>query len=139
MNIGERIKQFRENRGWTQKSLSRVSGVPQATISKTERGLVKPLFESVWQIAQAFEVGIDALAGIPQTEDEKLAGLAPDVLAQLKSDPALAEALQNPDIVGLLKALSLEFGRPSSPKDKDLQAVLRAALRLVGGVETTKR
>lgn len=83
-------------------------------------------------------MGIDALAGIPQTEDEKQAGLAPDILAQLKSDPALAEGLQNSDIVGLLKALSPEFGRPSSPKDKDLQAVLRAALRLVGGAETTK-
>ena len=47
MNIGERIKAQRDKKGWSQRELSRQSGVPQGTISRLESGAHQDISMSV--------------------------------------------------------------------------------------------
>lgn len=62
MAIRERIKALREKRGWTQNHLAEVSGVPQPTIWRLERGLIRNPKSAVLQrLAQALEVTADYL------------------------------------------------------------------------------
>lgn len=129
MNIGGRIQRCRKERGWTQKQLAGKSGVPQAAISKIERGAVKPLFETVQRLAQAFEMGLDELAGIPVSRGRKKTNLEPAVLNLLQEKPVLAEALRNPEIAGLISRLSP--GYPVTSKKENLQVLLSEAMKMV--------
>ena len=130
MNIGKRIRLFRENRGWSQETLAQESGVPQATISKSERGKVNPLFETVLKISGALEIGLDKLVGIQFERTGK--GIDQTLLWQLEEEPSLVEALKNSEIVKLVKELSPEF--PSSKvtsKNNDLKILLNAANKIL--------
>lgn len=129
MDIGKRIRQLREELGWTQEALAKVCGVPQAAISKIERGKTKPLYETIFKIGQAMEVDLNTLAGIPTSE--KVRGLDSSILFLLESDPSLAETLKNPEIVQLLRALSSEYGLSRLSKRKDLMILLQNAVRLL--------
>ena len=129
MNIGDRIQRCRKERGWTQKQLAEKSGVPQAAISKIERGQVKPLFETVYRIAGAFGMGMDELAGIPASKSGKKTELDPTLLSLLKANPALADALKNPEIAKLVKELPLNY--PHSATKKDILALLKVASRML--------
>ncbi|MBI4855828.1 MAG: helix-turn-helix transcriptional regulator [Acetobacterium woodii] len=54
MNIGERIKIEREQRGWSQEALAFSAGVSQRCISHYELGQREPQFEAVEKIMRAF-------------------------------------------------------------------------------------
>lgn len=69
MNIGSRISQLRESRGWTQEQLSSSLGISRAALSHYEKNRREPDTETLTKVADLFQVSIDYLVGrtnIPQ-------------------------------------------------------------------------
>ena len=54
MNIGNKIKQYRELNKMTQKDIAEVLGVEPGTISKYESGMIEPNIESIKKLAETF-------------------------------------------------------------------------------------
>ena len=67
MNIGNKIKQYRENKKMTQKEIAEILGVEPATISKYESGMIEPRIESLKKLSNIFEITLDELVN----DDEK--------------------------------------------------------------------
>lgn len=61
MNIGSRIKEYRENKKMTQKDIAEILEVESATISKYESGMLEPNIESLKRLAKIFEITVDEL------------------------------------------------------------------------------
>lgn len=61
MNIGERIKVIRKQKNMTQETLANTLGVQRSAISKYEKGIVSPSWETIEKIAASFEMSIDQL------------------------------------------------------------------------------
>ena len=61
MNLGNKIKLYRENKKMTQKEIAEIIGVEPATISKYESGMIEPNIEALKKISEIFEVTLDKL------------------------------------------------------------------------------
>ena len=80
MNIGNKIKQYRELNKMTQKDIAEVLGVEPGTISKYESGMIEPNIESIKKLAETFKITIDELL----KEEEKFDVSKVDVLKALR-------------------------------------------------------
>ncbi len=61
--FGERLRQLREARGWSQRELAERSGVPYFTIYRCERGTHdEPRVGMAAKLARALGVSLDVLA-----------------------------------------------------------------------------
>lgn len=70
---GERLRQIRTERGWSQERLGEVIGVSRSAISKIEKGTVPdPKLEQVAKMAEALGVSAEWLSG--WTDDRRPAG-----------------------------------------------------------------
>jgi transcriptional regulator with XRE-family HTH domain len=75
MGLGQRLKQLRQQAGFTQKQLEERSGVPQNTISRIELESVKAISSTTLMgLARALHVSTDALLGMDEPESDE----APD-------------------------------------------------------------
>jgi putative transcriptional regulator len=64
--IGERIRELRAERAWSQDELVRRSGLSKGTIQNLETGRHDPRLSSLYRLAEAFGVAVHALmAGHP--------------------------------------------------------------------------
>jgi transcriptional regulator with XRE-family HTH domain len=63
MNIGGRIAQLRDQRGWTQEELSTSLGISRAALSHYEKNRREPDTETLTKVADLFHVTIDYLVG----------------------------------------------------------------------------
>lgn len=61
--LGERIKEKRLERGWTQSQLGKKIGVRAGTISWWEHNGASPNIYAVWDLADVFGCTIDELCG----------------------------------------------------------------------------
>jgi len=61
--IGERIRELREAKGWTQDDLAEAAGIHRVTIAKYEAGKVEPKSTSLSRLAAALEVDAGFLLG----------------------------------------------------------------------------
>ena len=62
MTLGKRIKQLRQQRGWSQAQLSKKLNVHQKQISGYERGIHSPSIELLVRMAELFNVSFDYIA-----------------------------------------------------------------------------
>jgi transcriptional regulator with XRE-family HTH domain len=70
MPLGEFIKRAREEKGWSQRDLSRRSGVSISTIHNLEQGLVKTLrLETARLLARSLGVSVDQMADAAKESD----------------------------------------------------------------------
>ncbi|MCH4984907.1 helix-turn-helix domain-containing protein [Macrococcoides goetzii] len=70
MTFGERLKELRVKKGWTQEQLGEKIGVQKAAINKYEKGLIKnPKDKTINKLAKLFNVSPSYIRGY---EDEKL-------------------------------------------------------------------
>jgi len=68
MPLSDHLRQIRERKGWTQNHLAEVSGVPQPSIWRLEKGLIlNPKSGLLRKLAAALEVSMDYLV----TEEDK--------------------------------------------------------------------
>ncbi len=70
MTFGERLRHFRELRGFTQEQLAAEIGVAKTTITGYERGNRKPDVTKIRKLANALSVSGSELLGIEQEQEE---------------------------------------------------------------------
>ena len=63
-DIGERIRGWRRERGWTQAQLAKKAGLAPGTVSRLESGEVRPLGRTAHQLAEALGVEQERLLGL---------------------------------------------------------------------------
>ena len=72
--IGEKVYWHRDERGWTQEELAKVSGISATTISHIESGAIEqPRMNTIRRLARAFGMSTDAFL----RSEEPAAPLAP--------------------------------------------------------------
>jgi len=64
--IGQRIVQTRERKGWKQRTLATVTGIPVPTLNRIERGLQSVFAERMVTLARALDVSADYLLGLDE-------------------------------------------------------------------------
>ncbi|MBI3317046.1 MAG: helix-turn-helix transcriptional regulator [Candidatus Omnitrophica bacterium] len=77
-NLGERIRQFRKQRGLTLVEISKRTGVAQATLSRIETGTMTGTVESHEKIAEAIGIGLAELYGTVDSRLDKTSVLKKD-------------------------------------------------------------
>lgn len=69
MELSGRLRQIRRDKGFTQKQLEELSGVPQNTISRIEIGTIKVITTpTLIALARALGVTTDYLLGLDESE-----------------------------------------------------------------------
>lgn len=63
MTFGEKLREFRKRKGWSQKKLSAKSGIHQQTISAYERGDFMPTITTLEWLVVALETTSTELLG----------------------------------------------------------------------------
>lgn len=63
MKFEDRLKKYREDKGWTQAELGEKSGVSSRMIQRYEAGTSRPRWDAAEKIAQALEVPVAELLG----------------------------------------------------------------------------
>ena len=61
MEIGKHLRHVRESHGLMQKELASRAGLDRSYISKLERGLVDPTFNTLLKIAKSYELSVGNL------------------------------------------------------------------------------
>lgn len=61
MELGNRVRELRQERGWTQERLAEASGIHTTYISGVERGLRNVSIDNVHRLAVALEVSVREL------------------------------------------------------------------------------
>lgn len=71
MTVGERLKQLRQAKGWSQAQLAQKLGVHQKQISAYERGVHAPSTDFLVRVGELCNVSLDYLAGESRTEQPR--------------------------------------------------------------------
>lgn len=67
MSIGDKIQEYRKEKGITQETLAKLAGIPYTTLAKIESGQVKnPTINTLIKIAAALEITLDELINLKQ-------------------------------------------------------------------------
>jgi len=68
MALGERIRELRKERGWSQAELGKLIGTDSQYVSRYENGRITPSADALVRIASALEVSTDylLLEGVPR-------------------------------------------------------------------------
>ncbi len=69
MNVAERLKNLRKEKGFTQIKMQMLTGIDQSHYSKMERGKRYYTYEQLRKIALVLDTSMDYLAGI--TDEKK--------------------------------------------------------------------
>ena len=142
MNIGERIKQCRKNRGLTQTKLSELLKISPMTVRRWEWGERKPDIDIMPKLADTLNTSVEYLMGLPKrvTQFNTLEDIAPlmEKVADEESN------LETPISVGKTKDMYIikEGEREYLiPNDEDGRKIfidfLRCSLKGIGLSETS--
>jgi transcriptional regulator with XRE-family HTH domain len=127
--LGERVRFFRQGKGWSQAKLAEVSGVPKAYISDLENGEAgRPNIQYMYSIAVSLEKTLDDLLNetAPSSQKQrtrKKEEELPPGLAELQQELQLSDA-----DVDMLAQLNFRGNRP---RDKEGWRFLWDALKMV--------
>ncbi|MEI2779042.1 MAG: helix-turn-helix transcriptional regulator [Tetrasphaera sp.] len=92
-NLGEYLREQRENARLSVRQLSEMAGVSNPYLSQIERGLKKPSAEILQQLAKGLSVSAESLyvrAGLLDPSEHGEEGDLPGTRAAIKSDPRLS-------------------------------------------------
>lgn len=87
--LAQRIRRWREARGWNQQALADRAGFARSTLSKIENGLLSPTFEILLKLALGFDCD---LADLVRAEQPSLVGRM-----VIDRGAAAGEAIVNPN------------------------------------------
>ena len=59
--IGQKIKSYRKSNGWSQVELAKILGVGKSTIANYEKGYRSPRQNTIFQLADVFNISVDDL------------------------------------------------------------------------------
>lgn len=83
--IAERIKQLRDQNGYTQSYLAKKLGITRSGVNAWEMGISVPSTQYVVELAMFFNVSTDFLLGVNSTATVNVAGLDDDDIALVQS------------------------------------------------------
>lgn len=92
MTIGERIKELRQEKKWTQRDLGNALGFTAVAIGSWEHGRTTPSMNAIKEIAKVFDVPVDYIVGNIMTradgseEAKAMLKVAENEINQLKAD-----------------------------------------------------
>ena len=109
MNIGERIRYYRELRGLSQQQLSDFSGIPLGTLKKYEIGNRNPKEEPLQRIADALHISISSFHDI---DFETIGDIAPYFFAIAKLGEVQFHGKKNEDGKFDVGDLTISFKSP---------------------------
>lgn len=69
--IGDRIRRYRRQRGWTQQILADFAGLSRMSLSNHEMGKFYPSPRSLYYISDALEVSVEELLDIPSCSEQR--------------------------------------------------------------------
>ena len=105
MNIGENIKKYRKEKGFTQSQLSKLSDIPVITLGRYERGERNPSIDILNKIALALGVQINQLCStesfVTRATFEKFMNdnnlSEKEFMELVKNNPNLTDEFEKPD------------------------------------------
>ena len=74
--LGEKVRNLRETRGWSQAELAKRAGITKSAISTYEQGIRTPSTDVLFSLAKAFCVSADYLLGLTAHRVVELDGLS---------------------------------------------------------------
>lgn len=114
MHIGEKIKQYRESKGWTLSRLAQESGVSKPYLSQIENTPNKKISaELLYSISNALDVTMADLMGKSTVRSEENA--VPAVPESLRS--FAEKAMLNEETVNMLANIKYRGKQPSEERD----------------------
>lgn len=126
MDIGERIKELRNNKHFTAKELSVLSGIPEKSIYKIESGGVKdPRISSIVALAKGLDCSIDQIVGDVRTSDVIVQAI------ELITDSGTYSAVERDYLVYLLEKFSDKDGYFQSMADQNVPEEVAEDLMLL--------
>ncbi|WP_219835810.1 helix-turn-helix domain-containing protein [Paenibacillus sp. R14(2021)] len=84
MNIGNRIANLRDRRGWTQEQTAVMLGISRAALSHYEKNRREPDTDTLSKFADLFNVSVDYLVGRTAVQDNKLSTPEREFVDQLE-------------------------------------------------------
>ena len=75
LNVGNKIKELRTAKNLTQSMLARKIGVTTSAVSSYELSVRQPSYDVLIKIARLFNVTIDNLLGVEETDTLSISGL----------------------------------------------------------------
>jgi transcriptional regulator with XRE-family HTH domain len=61
VNLGQRVRELRKERGWTLEQASVQAGLARSTLSKIENGQMSPTYEALKKLAEGLEISVPQL------------------------------------------------------------------------------
>ena len=119
-DLGAKIYEYRNRKGWTQTELARRAGIAQANLSNIEKGKRDLTVSTLIRVASALEVKPSQL--IEEETPAKTLSLTRaqiEKLAQTVLDPDIKTSSEIKKLTDLLRIISLESGtRPANSSQK---------------------
>lgn len=84
-DFGVILQKLRKEKGFTQEQLARLIHKESSIISRYEKGLQNPTFETVKEFAAIFNVSMDYLAGMEKHSNISTFGMNPEQIAITKN------------------------------------------------------
>lgn len=91
--IGEKIRKYRQERGFSQKELAEEIGVSNGRVSNWEQGLNRPDADMLAELCYALEVSPSALLGI-RLSDEELSDMEWKIIRAYREKKDLQKAVR---------------------------------------------
>lgn len=111
MEIGEKIKELRKEKGLTQKKLGELCGMADTTIRQYELGIRNPKIKTLEKIATALDVNVQYLIGWDENKsyESNLSNLPSDLIFDYDNAPVQLSAQQILDVNWNLTFTSAEY------------------------------
>ena len=93
VNVGERIRYFRNLRGWSQETLALQAEINPAFLGHLERGLKSPTIKTLEKIVRALDISLAELFADPQPVDNAKDAVIAQVCDQIRDLPHLRVAV----------------------------------------------
>jgi transcriptional regulator with XRE-family HTH domain len=118
VNVGGRLRELRESRGISMRTLATRSGLSANALSMIERGKTSPSVSTLYKLADALGISITAFFG-PESEKRQIVFLKADERARMSFFRGVFEGLGGEHFAGRAAPflLTLESGSSSGPHD----------------------
>lgn len=118
--LGNKIKEYRENKKMTQNEIANILNVSAATISKYESGILEPNIESIKKLAEIFEVTVDELLRDDKDNFDILKINVLDILREQKEMRIKGNLYYNTQIMFTYNTNHIEGNKLTEDQTKDI-------------------
>lgn len=118
--LGNKIKEYRENKKMTQNEIANILNVSAATISKYESGILEPNIESIKKLTEIFEVTVDELLRDDKDNFDILKINVLDILREQKEMRIKGNLYYNTQIMFTYNTNHIEGNKLTEDQTKDI-------------------